>query len=120
MAFFDAIFKDTDVRLAALAVAGDDEVVLGDEPETGHLGASITICSRNGINYFLHLELPPNFLFAFRQGTHGTAGVYKQASFWLLRKSTTKDKIIAWKSRIFCQKQKSRADPLDLLGFSCN
>lgn len=68
MAIFNAILEYANVRLAALAVAGDDEVALGDEPEAGHLGASITICSRNGINYFLHLELPPNFLFAFRQG----------------------------------------------------
>ena len=106
VAILDALFEYADIRLAALAVAGDDEVALGDKPETGHLGASITICSRNGINYFLHLELPPNFLFAFRQGTYGTAGVHKQTSFWLLRKSTTKDKIIAWKSRIICRKCK--------------
>ena len=67
VAILDAIFEYADVRLAALAVAGDDEVALGDEPETGHLGASITICSRNGINYFLHLQ-PPEIIFAFRQG----------------------------------------------------
>ena len=67
VAILDAFFEYADVRLAALAVAGDDEVALGDEPETGHLGASITICSRNGINCFLHLE-PPEIIFAFRQG----------------------------------------------------
>ena len=65
MAIFNAILEYANVRLAALAIAGDDEVALGDEPETGHLGASITICSRNGINYFLQ---PPEIIFAFRQG----------------------------------------------------
>lgn len=68
VAMLDAIFEYADVRLAALAIAGDDEVALGDKPETGHLGASITICSRNGINYFLHLKNPPEIIFAFRQG----------------------------------------------------
>ena len=68
VAIHDAFFEYADVRLAHLAVAGDDEVALGDKPETGHLGASITICSRNGINYFLHLKNPPEIIFAFRQG----------------------------------------------------
>ena len=67
VAILDAFFEYADVRIALLTHAGDDEVALGDEPETGHLGASITICSRNGINYFLHLQ-PPEIIFAFRQG----------------------------------------------------
>ena len=54
MAIFDSIFNDADVRLAALARASNDEVTFGDKTETGHLGASVTIVSQNGINYFLH------------------------------------------------------------------
>ena len=75
MAVFNAIFKDTDIRLAVLAYASDDEVAFGDEAETGHLGVSRPILFGNGVNYFLNLELTPNFIFAFRQGVNGTEGV---------------------------------------------
>ena len=75
MAVFDAIFKDADICLAVFACASDDEVAFGDETETGHLGASKPILFGNGVNYFFHLELPPNFIFAFRQGGNGTEGV---------------------------------------------
>ena len=76
MAILDAILKHADIRIAFLANAGDDEIGIGDEPDTGQLVASEPVISGNGINYFLHLELPPIILFfAFRQGENGTAGV---------------------------------------------
>ena len=36
MAIFDAILKYADIRFAALAVTGDDEIVLGDKSDTRH------------------------------------------------------------------------------------
>ena len=68
MAVFDAIFKDADICLAVLACASDDEIALGDETETGHLGASRPILFGNGVNYFFHLDQTSEFYFCLSAG----------------------------------------------------
>lgn len=65
MAVFDAVFKHADIRVSFLTDAGDDEIFLGDKTDTGQFVVSEFIESGNGVNNFLHLEQPPNFVFAF-------------------------------------------------------
>ena len=96
MAIFDAILENADIRFAAFTVAGDDQVAICDKPETGQLVASIPIVSVNGINCFLHLELPLDFIFAFRQGPKGSAGVCLPTLFCRQRKVNGTRKIIAF------------------------
>ena len=65
MAVSDAVFKHADIRISFLTDAGDDEIFLGDKTDTGLFVVSEFIESGNGVNNFLHLEQPPNFVFAF-------------------------------------------------------
>ena len=60
---FDAIFKHADIRIAFLTDAGDNQVFVGDETDTGHLVVSKPTQSGNAVNYFFHSFLPPNFYF---------------------------------------------------------
>lgn len=55
MAVFNAIFKYADIRIAFLTDAGDNQIALGDETDTGHLVASKLIQSGNAVNYFFHI-----------------------------------------------------------------
>lgn len=43
--------------------AGDNQIALGDETDTGHLVVSKPTQSGNAVNYFFHSFLPPNFYF---------------------------------------------------------
>lgn len=65
MAVSDAVFKHTDISVAFLTDAGDDEIFVGDKTDTGQFVVSEFIEPGNGVNNFLHLEQPPNFVFAF-------------------------------------------------------
>ena len=49
VAILDAIFEYADIRIAFLAHAGDDEIGIGDETDTGQLVASEPATS----NYFI-------------------------------------------------------------------
>ena len=65
MAVFDAVVKHADICVSFLTDAGDDEIFVGDKTDTGQFVVSEFIESGNGVNNFLHLEQPPNFVFAF-------------------------------------------------------
>ena len=68
------VVKYADIRIAFLAHAGDDKVGIGDEPDTGQLVASEPVVSGNGVNYFLHLELPPIIYFCLSAGRKRHSG----------------------------------------------
>lgn len=91
VAILDAILKYADIRIAFLAYAGNDEIGLGDKPKTGELVASIPIVSGDGINYFLHLELPPIIYFCLSAGRK-THGLQEKSGIFLIEKGASTGK----------------------------
>ena len=73
------------IRIAFLAYAGNDEIGLGDKPKTGKLVASVPIISGNGIDYFLHLELPPYFCICLFFGRAKNARVARKKRYICVR-----------------------------------
>lgn len=70
MAAFDAVFEHFDVGRAFLARAGDYQILVGYVTESGVFDVvALTGVSGDTENNFFHLDLPPNFDFAFRRGT---------------------------------------------------
>ena len=77
----DAIFKYADIRIAFLTDAGDNQIALGDETDTGHLVVSKPTQSGNAVNYFFHSFLPPNFYFLPFSAVAKELGTVKEAFF---------------------------------------
>ena len=111
VAILDAIFKHADIRIAFLAHAGDDEIGIGDETDTGQLVAS-----------------EPELLFSF-----GTTSNYlflpfgraKTAQRELIcypfertsRKSTRQEKLLRASPKNLTERKKAEQIACDLPGF---
>ena len=74
VAILNAIFEYADIGIAFFAHAGDNKVFFGNKSETGQFVASVPTVSGNGINYFLHLELPPIIYFCLSAGPQRLGG----------------------------------------------
>ena len=92
VAILDAILKYADIRIAFLAYASNDEIGLGNKPKTGELVASVPIISGDGINHFLHLELPPYFCICLFSAGRKTHGLQEKSGIFVIEKGASTGK----------------------------
>lgn len=118
MAIFDAILEYADIRIAFLAHAGDDEIAVGDKPDSRHLCVSKPIQLGNAVHYFLHLYYLRIFDFAFFRQGDGRAVCKRGESIILavLEASTGQREIVAYKS-IKNKKEPKPEYPISTLSF---
>ena len=89
VAILDAIFKHADIRIAFLAHAGDDEIGIGDETDTGQLVASKLIQSGNAVNYFFQWFYTSDFFIVpFSRDQKALRELKRKQHYHLFRKST--------------------------------